>query len=289
MGILLGGLAWTFHPFGDLFAFPSPLVFVETPEPKEKLNSALSIGDKFVGEELHYKMGFWLFHNAAKGKIAIQKGDAENTYITTFVGQTQGLIGLLTANRRYTLTSTMEVIEDGRRFRTLKFEQRLTTRHKDKTRIHTFDYEARKIMISSKEKDRNWRHQEKDLPYNQSCDDPITSFYNFRFGVYGTVDRGRSFKIPTIPKKRRSSISIHIASREIEDHMREQEDDTDGKEFFATMIMHKEFTVSDTGKLEGWLSKELIPVTGRVRDVIILGDVYGTLTQRLINSRPCPI
>lgn len=280
------GFTSIFYPFGDLFCFPFSFTpfFAQISNPEVNLKFLPSIGDTFVGEELHYNLGFWLFKNAAKGILSIQRADIEDRYVATLVGQTQGFIGFLTGNRKYTLVSTMEVIEDGRRFRTLQFEQCITSERKNRVKIYTFDRKIRKIILASKEKGSNWKRREIDITSNQTCDDPITSFYNFRFGVYGKVTNGKSFKIPCIPKKGRSHISIHIASDQIEKDRQIQEKNPSGKEYFATMTLHKEFTLSKTGKVEGWLSKELIPITGKVKDVILLGDVYGTLTQRIVNS-----
>jgi len=282
----LVGFTSILHPVGDLLHSPFSFTpfFAQISNPQVNLKFLPSIGDTFVGEELRYNLGFWLFHNAAKGILTIQKADVENRYVATFVGYTQGFIGFLTGNRKYTLVSTMEVIEDGKRFRTLQFEQRITSKKKNRVKIHTFDRKIRKIMVASKEKGSNWKREEIDITSNQTCDDPITSFYNFRFGVYGKVANGKIFKIPCIPKKGRSYISIHIASDQIEKDRQRQEKDSSGKEYFVTMVLHKEFTLSKTGIIEGWLSKELIPITGKVRDVMLLGDVYGTLTQRIVSS-----
>ncbi|HIC92539.1 MAG TPA: DUF3108 domain-containing protein [Syntrophaceae bacterium] len=279
------GFISIFHPLGDLFCFPLylPLFSSQISNPGVNLKPLPSIGDTFVGEELHYNLGFWLFKNAARGRLTIQKAHVENRYVATFVGQTQGFIGFLTGNRKYTLVSTMEVIEDGKRFRTLRFEQHITSKKKNRVKIYTFDHKIGRIIVTSREKSGNWKREEINITPNQTCDDPITSFYNFRFGVYGKVTSGKSFKIPCIPKKGRSYISIHIASVQIGKDRQIQEKNPSGKEYFVTMILHKEFTLSKTGKVEGWLSKELIPITGKVKDVILLGDVYGTLVQRIIN------
>ncbi len=280
------GIISLYHPLGYAFqssSTPAP-GFANIDCPKGHGAKAHSIGERFAGEELRYRLGFWLFHNAAEGKITIQKADSEGRYVATLVARTQGVIGFLTANRRYTLISNLRVVDGGSRFQSESFEQRLTTRHRKRVRIHTFDREAGKIIVASKREDSDWTQEEIEIPANQACDDPIASFYNFRFGVYGNVERGKSFEVPTIPKKGRSNISIHIASEEKESDLRGREQDTSGKEFLANVTMDKEFTLSQAGKIEGWLSEELVPVCGRVRDVVLLGDVYGRLIERVINS-----
>jgi hypothetical protein len=40
-----------------------------------------------------------------------------------------------------------------------------------------------------------------------------------------------------------------------------------------------EVTHSKEGLIEGWLSKELCPTEGTIKDVVLFGDVKGTLIK----------
>jgi hypothetical protein len=40
--------------------------------------------------------------------------------------------------------------------------------------------------------------------------------------------------------------------------------------------------------IEGWLSKDLYPVEGTIKDVILFGDVQGSLVKRTIVEKGLP-
>jgi hypothetical protein len=54
----------------------------------------------------------------------------------------------------------------------------------------------------------------------------------------------------------------------------------DEKEYFVNLLLDPEVTHSKEGLIEGWLSKELYPVEGKIKDVILFGDVKGTLIKK---------
>jgi hypothetical protein len=75
---------------------------------------------------------------------------------------------------------------------------------------------------------------------------------------------------------------VRVASKEEEEKKRKSEKIKEGKEYYVKLFLDAEITHSKEGLIEGWLSKELYPVEGMVKDVILFGDVKGTLIK---NSR----
>jgi hypothetical protein len=75
---------------------------------------------------------------------------------------------------------------------------------------------------------------------------------------------------------------VRVASKEEEEKKRKSEKRKEGKEYYIKLFLDKEITHSKEGLIEGWLSKELYPMEGTVKDVILFGDVKGTLIK---NSR----
>jgi len=110
-------------------------------------------------------------------------------------------------------------------------------------------------------------------------DDFITASYNFRYGVYGEIGRGRKYTVATFPKKGPSSYEVRVASKEEEEKRKKSERLKEGKEYFVKLSLDPEVTHSKEGLIEGWLSKELYPIEGRIKDVILFGDVRGTLIK----------
>ena len=121
--------------------------------------------------------------------------------------------------------------------------------------------------------------REEEIPPGMVYDDFIAASYNFRYGVYGEIERGRKYTVATFPKKGPSSYEVRVASREEEEKRKKSEKFKDGKEYYVKLFLDPEVTHSKEGLIEGWLSRELYPTEGTIRDVILFGDVKGTLIK----------
>ena len=123
--------------------------------------------------------------------------------------------------------------------------------------------------------------EEREIPPGMIYDDFITAAYNFRYGVYGEMERGRTYRVATFPRKGDSSYEVRVASREEEEKRRKSEKSKDGKEFFLKLFLDAELTHSKEGLIEGWLSEDLYPMEGTIKDVIFFGDIKGTLVKKV--------
>jgi hypothetical protein len=173
----------------------------------------------------------------------------------------------------------MEEIEGGRLLRSLSFEEDVKIGSKLRRRTHFFDYQKRKWIRVRQGKDGINVRTEEEIPIGMVYDDFLTASYNFRYGVYGEIDRGKKYTVPTFPKKGPSSYEVRVASKEEEEKKRKSEKFKDGKEYFVKLFLDPEVTHSKEGIIEGWLSKELYPMDGTIKDVILFGDVRGTLIK----------
>ena len=241
-----------------------------------------SIGQFFKGEELHYEIGVWLFKQAAVGKLNFKEMGEKGRYIATLQGETLGILGWVARYRVDTYRSIMEEVEGGRRLRSISFEEDVKVGNKLKRRTHFFDYQKRKWIQVRQRKDGTKIRTEKEIPQGMVYDDFITASYNFRYGVYGEIERGRKYTVATFPKKGPSSYEVRIVSKEEEEKRKKSEKLKEEKEYFVKLSLDPEVTHSKEGLIEGWLSKELYPIEGTIKDVILFGDVRGTLIK---NSR----
>jgi len=239
-----------------------------------------SIGEFFKGEELEYEIGVWIFKRVALGKLTFVEMEKKGRYRATLQAETLGILGWVARYRVDTYRSTMEEIDGGRRFRALSFEEDVKIGGTLRRRTHLFDYQKRK-WIRMRRKDGTMERTEEEIPPGMVYDDFLAASYNFRYGVYGEIERGRKYVVPTFPKKGPTSYEVRVVSKEEEEKKRRSEKVKDGKEFFVKLFLDPEITHSKEGLIEGWLSKELYPMEGTVRDVILFGDVKGTLTKKL--------
>jgi hypothetical protein len=72
---------------------------------------------------------------------------------------------------------------------------------------------------------------------------------------------------------------VSVAGKGEEEGKKKKEKNKEGKEFLVKLYLDPELTHSKEGLIEGWLSKELYPLEGAIKDVVFFGDVKGTLIK----------
>jgi hypothetical protein len=272
-GFLSGAIFPLLHStYGKISISPGRLAVTEL-KPRGEKDPA----PDFRGEELRYKISVLWFKQAAIGRILFEKDRGEQGYKATLEGKTSGVIGWLTRYRRDIYTSYMEVIDRGKRFRPLRFEEDVIIGKKVRKKITRFDYGAGKLIKRRMNRRGVFIRGEERIPPGVVYDDFLTAFYNFRRGVYGEIQRGKRYRVRTIPKRGVSTIDVEIATKEEEMRRGQRAGDKRLGEYYLTVFLDKEITRSRTGKIEGWVSKNLVPIEGTIEDVVLFGDVHGFL------------
>lgn len=233
-----------------------------------------TIGRHFAGEALGYTMSFLWFRKAASCRVTLQKADEPGIYEATIAGQTHGVIGAFTRFRRDILCARMEEVDGGKRFRPLEFREDVIVGSKQRKKITRFDYQNHQITII-KERKGTVKEKALPLPPEETYYDPLTASYNFRFGSFGPVERGRRYVIKAVPEKEITEIHVAVASREEEERRKRPEALHQKQAYFVYLQLDKEIIRSTSGKVEGWLSETMIPIEGRIRDVVLFGDIVG--------------
>lgn len=239
----------------------------------------ISIAEFFKGEELHYEVGAWIFNRVALGKLSFREMAEKGRYLSTLQAETLGILGWVARYRVDAYRCVMEEIEGGRRLRSLSFEEDVKIGTKLRRRTHFFDYQKRKWIQIRRRKDGTEARKEEEIPPGMVYDDFLTASYNFRYGVYGGIERGRTYTVATFPKKGAPSYEVKVASKDEEEKRKKSEKFKDGKEYFVKLFLDPEITHSKEGLIEGWLSKEFFPLEGVVKDVFLYGDVRGRLIK----------
>ena len=238
-----------------------------------------SIARYFRGEELVYEIGFWLFRRVALGRLSFVETEQRGQYRATLHAETQGIVGWLSHYRSDTYSSTVEEVEGGSRLRPLLFEEKVRVGNRVDQRVTQFNYIQRKWITVTWGKDGTLQRGEEEIPSGKLYDDFLTASYNFRYGAYGAIEKGKTYSIPAVSRKGATCYEVRVAPEDEEWEKKKSEKTRDGKEIFVQFLFDPEMTHSKEGRIEGWLSKELLPVEGKIKDVSILGDVKGTLIQ----------
>jgi len=239
------------------------------------------IGLTFAGEELYYDIAFWFLKKVAAVRMTFAPGAEDGRYVATLQGETVGLTGFFTRYRTDTYRAVMEELDGGRRLRSLTFEEQVQIGKQSRRHIHTFDHKNRKWIEQNIRMSGATSREEHDIPGDQDYNDFLTASYNFRYGVYGAVERGKMYHVPVFPKKDVTTYDVKIASKAEENRLRDRISVPDGGEYRIELAMDPEVVHSERGLIKGWLAKELYPVEGVMEDVFLFGDVRGTLVKRV--------
>jgi hypothetical protein len=239
-----------------------------------------TIGEFFSGEELQYEISFMFLKKVAVAKMWFKRAEQKGRYIAVLQGETLGVVGWLSKNRKDTYRAVMEEIDGGKRLRSISFEENVRIGKKTRVYSHEFDYQQRKWTKRSTRRGVRSRAVETAIPEGKTYDDFLCASYNFRYGVYGPIERGKTFVVPTFPRKGSSSYEIRMASKEEEDRQRVADKVGETAALLLQLKLDPEITDSKTGLIEGWLSREYYPVEGIIKDVIFFGDVHGKLVKR---------
>ena len=236
-----------------------------------------SIGDRFTGEALKYEVGFWLI-DPVGGGVADFRNLGHGRYRVYHVGKAEGFVGWLTNYRREIYRSTMTTINDGKRLIPLKFEEYSVTGERYRNKTTTYDYPGRKVIIERERKGKPTKREEMEIPVGVLYDDPVTAFYNLRFGVYGKVEPGKEFILRTIPSKGHEIIRIQVATKEETEKARAEEKVKTGKDLLIRILLDREMWGRKKGELEIWFNRDLVPISGVVKDIPWFGDIRGRQT-----------
>lgn len=243
------------------------------------------IGERFQGEVLKYDIGFWIFDRLGEG-VATFRSLGDGKYAAFHEGRTLGFIGWISRYRRDVYRSTMGTINNGRRLIPFRFEEDVIIGQKVRKRITVYDYAAKKVTLETQKEGKIIR-EEVEIPFGMIYDDPMTAFYNFRFGVYGKVEPGKEFIIRTVPREEsRKTIRLTVASKEEEERRRAAEVEKEGKDLLIKVHLDKELVGSLHGEVEVWFRKDIVPMTGVAKDVFFYGDIKGQLTYQGFSNSP---
>jgi len=238
-----------------------------------------SIGKFFKDEELLYEIGFGPFKRVALGKLTLREMEKKGHYMATLQAETVGFLGWVSRYRADTYRSVMEEIYGGTCFRSLTFEEDVKVGSTLKRKTHLFDYQRGKWIQMKRRKNGSIERTEEEIPSGRVYDDFLTASFNFRYGAYGEIERGKKYIVATFPRKGALHYEVRVAPKEEEEKRKKSEKLKDGKEFFIKLLLDPEVTHSKEGLIEGWLSRELYPLEGAIKDVILFGDVRGTLIK----------
>ena len=232
---------------------------------------------RFAGETLTYDIDFLFFEKAATAKVSFY--EYKGKYFATLSAETKGLVGFFTNYRKHYYKSSFNIIDQGRRVQTSKFERNVINGKEKERTVHFLDYLSRThfwFLFSGGE----LKERSRDLiPEEVIYDDILAFFYNFRNGVYGDLKKGGTYKIDTVPEKSMKKITTYISTEKEEEQFRINENRAKNNEMLLKVTIPKDVFKTETGELVFWASSHYIPLETTIKDYLLLGDLHGKLTS----------
>ncbi len=245
-----------------------------------------SILQQFLGEELHYRIGFWLFPHCGDARTRFMATENPGLYRASLEGRTVGFIDWLLGGYRYAHVSYLEFVPGRDRLRPRCFQLTKKRMEGESRQTVIFDYPRKEVTFSLTLP--NGKSHQESMPMQEGIiyEDYLTLFYNFRYGNYGPLEQGRTYNLPLRIHKEMSSLELSIASQEEEEKHRKKESNKSGKHFFLRFRVNGKDVSSQSGEIEGWLSRNGVPTKGTIKDVAFFGDLWGELIQRNVELPP---
>jgi Protein of unknown function (DUF3108) len=232
---------------------------------------------RFAGETLTYDIDFLFFEKAAIAKVRFY--GYKGKYFATLSAETKGVVGFFTNYRKHYYKASFDIIDQGRRVRTHKFERDVINGNEKERTVHFLDYTSRThfwFLFSEGElKDRS----RDPIPEGVIFDDILASFYNLRNGVYGDLKKGGTYKIDTVPEKSMKNIITYISTEKEQEQFRIDENRAKNNELLMKITVPKDVFKTETGELIFWTSNHYIPLETTLKDYLLLGDLHGKLTS----------
>ena len=232
---------------------------------------------RFAGENLTYDIDFLFFEKAATAKVRFY--EYKGKYFATLSAETKGVVGFFTNYRKHYYKSSFDIIDEGQRVQTNKFERDVIVDKEKERTVHFLDYNSRThfwFLFSGGElKTRG----NESIPEEVIYDDILAFFYNFRNGVYGDLKKGGTYKIDTVPEKSMKNITTYITTEEEQEQFRINENRTKNNELLLKVTIPKDVFKTETGELVFWASNHYVPLETTIKDYLFLGDLHGKLTS----------
>lgn len=244
------------------------------------------IGQYFDGERMEYNISYWFLDKAAYGYMEFKKIQEDPLrYEVVLSAETRGVAGVLTLFQRNMYRSVLEVIEDGKKLRSLSFEKQVLKKGWADRSFHEFDYKNNTYKKSTYENGYLKEFKDAPIPAGVIYEDALSAFFNLRYGSYGEPQKGKIYMIRTYPANGIDFFKVEVARPEAEAQKRKLRNIA-YVDWLAILTVPKELFGTGEGIIEAWLSKELVPLVITVENVLFFGDMRGTLIKRSFNRPP---
>jgi hypothetical protein len=230
----------------------------------------------FRGETLSYDIAFLWFERLAVAEFSLTKSDEPNRYRAVLEARTLGIASWLTGNRRQRYVSYLRLADDG----SLRPESYDADMYRTKGGMVTsrlknwvYDYPRRQIIEKVTRNGRESPVKRYSMGEGAYPYDILGAFYNFRAGLFGPVQGGASYQIPSFARGGSTDIAIAV----LPENRRPKDTPLPAGGLVVKVVLDPEVFDTGDGTLYIWFDGDMRPGKVIVKDVVGLGDVRATL------------
>lgn len=253
-------------------------------------------------EIFFYDVRILMFESAAKGFLRIRRV-GERQYKAELIAETKGFLGFLSGYQKNHYVSEMEYHPKTRRLVTHRFTKTVTTTNiwgrKNVIRTSTeIDYLKGEILWSTFENDTLLGRGSGPARGETVYEDFLSAFFNFRFGAYGLLSRGKRLTLTALPdhfladegqgndlKQISPNIGIRIADGATEQKYRHRLNRASKESLLIFIKVPKGLFGQETGEIQILLDgPDRTPVSVTVEQAILFGDVFGVLRKSSVSD-----
>ncbi len=238
--------------------------------------------EKYLGEELRYRIGYWLLDHVGDARTGFVQTDTSGIYKISLEGHGVGFINFLLGGVTYSYTSFCRYLSDQDRLQPVYFELKKQRGTTQSLRNIRYNYKAGEIIFQQTTSAGKTRIKRQPMTAGRIHEDYLTLFYNFRHGLYGSLERNRQYRLPLYTREQMQPVELQIADIETETRLRRREQNQTGKDYFIRFQINPEDVSSGSGQILGWLSNDATPMKGTIADVVFFGDLWGDLIKKQI-------
>jgi hypothetical protein len=236
----------------------------------------------FLNDKLTYEVSFMGMMKAAEVKVSLRQGLGEEI-IGELEAKVLGVVKLASQTKKQVFKSRLVVrpFEGTKRLIATNFS-RLSEKSGTVTKtLHRFNWEKKtwdfRKYVNGKRKEVESKTIPADVTYYE---DFVGFLYNIRAGTYGEMTPGKTIPVRTIPFKGVDKYTLHIGTEEQLKGESDWLEKNPGSKYLGIIEIHQNIFGLKTGEGRILADEKLVPLAGRIKDVMGFGDVEMKLTKR---------
>lgn len=236
----------------------------------------------YLGEKLTYTVNFMGLIKAATVNVTFKQGIGDD-FITEMEAVAHGVVGWASTTKRQKMVTRLKIMDVGggkTRLAPTHFSRESEKPDRKYRSLQHFDYKNGYWYYTRYINEKREKRRRRKIPPGVFYEDMVGFTYNLRAGFYGDVNPGDVIKIHGIPFNEVSEYTIRVANaKDLEQEAKWVASVPGARKMGLVEISQKIFGFKPgLGKV--LTDDKLVPLAGKIKDVVSYGDVSAELTGK---------